>query len=142
MCKQERERYRVNLVPVENQLSSGQVVEQEQRSLQASTAERFEAEENLEYVELEEQRREPQVQRRYLDEPSIDPYADRYETDRYEADRYSPEPDPIQRRGPAPASRRPVQQPGAPLDVEPMQRPNPLGDDGRGRDDQDLDDPW
>lgn len=150
--EQERERYRVNLVPVENQLSSGQVVEQEQRSLKASTAERFEAEDNLEYVELEEQRREPQVQRRYLDEPTNDPYADRYENDRYqndryekkpyEKDRYSPDPEPIQRKGPAPASRRPVQQPGAPLDVEPMQRPNPLGDDGLRRDDQDLDDPW
>ena len=155
--EQERERYRVNLVPVENQLSSGQVVEQEQRSLKASTAERFEGEDNLEYVELEEQRREPQVKRRYLDEPTNDPYADRYENDRYEndryendryekdryeKDRYSQDPEPIQRKGPAPASRRPVQQPGAPLDVEPMQRPNPLGDDGLGRDDKDLDDPW
>ena len=51
--EQERERYRVNLVPVENQLASGKPVEQKQ--LQASRAEIFEPEEELEYVELEEQ---------------------------------------------------------------------------------------
>ena len=50
--EQERERYRVNLVPVENQLTSGQPQEQEQRRLQASEAERFEADAELEYVEL------------------------------------------------------------------------------------------
>ena len=75
--EQERERYRVNLVPVENQLSSGQPTEQEQRKLQASTAERFEQEENFDYVEIDEPRRESQVQRRYLDEQPLDPYDER-----------------------------------------------------------------
>ena len=148
--EQERERYRVNLVPVENQLSSGQAVEQEQRSLQAATSERFDVEENLDYVEIDEQRREPQVQRRYLDEQSLDPYDDRYDNrrdepryrderleDRYQEDRYQDE-----RRGPAPAARRPVQQPGAPLDVEPVRRPSRQDDPGPSHDDQDLDDPW
>jgi sporulation protein YlmC with PRC-barrel domain len=76
--EQERERYRVNLVPVENQLTSGQPQEQEQRRLQASEAERLEADAELEYVELEDRRQEAMQQRRYLDEPQ------RYEERRYE----------------------------------------------------------
>ncbi|GCE65597.1 photosystem reaction center subunit H [cyanobiont of Ornithocercus magnificus] len=56
--EQERERYRVNLVPVENQLASGQPAEQEQRQLRASRAEILEPEEELEYVELEDQRQQ------------------------------------------------------------------------------------
>ena len=82
--EQERERYRVNLVPVENQLSSGQPVEQKQRQLQASEAQRFEAEEEMEYVELEDQRRDSQVQRRYLEEQPTDSFeAARYNNPRY-----------------------------------------------------------
>ena len=82
--EQERERYRVNLVPVENQLSSGQPVEQKQRQLQASEAQRFEAEEEMEYVELEDQRRDPQVQRRYLEEQPTDSFEPaRYNNSRY-----------------------------------------------------------
>ncbi|WP_370630821.1 PRC-barrel domain-containing protein [Synechococcus sp. MU1625] len=76
--EQERERYRVNLVPVENQLTSGQPQEQEQRRLQASDAERLDADAELEYVELEDRRQEAMQQRRYLDEPQ------RYDERRYE----------------------------------------------------------
>jgi hypothetical protein len=86
--EQERERYRVNLVPVENQLSSGQPVEQQQRQLQASEAQRFEAEEEMEYVELEDQRRDAQPQRRYLEEQP----ADSFESPRYDNGRYRNEP--------------------------------------------------
>lgn len=82
--EQERERYRVNLVPVENQLSSGQPVEQKQRQLQASETQRFEAEEEMEYVELEDQRRDSQVQRRYLEEQPTDSFEPtRYNNSRY-----------------------------------------------------------
>jgi len=151
--EQERERYRVNLVPVENQLSSGQPIEQEQRKLQASEAQRFEAEEELEYVELEDQRRESQPQRRYLEEQQADPYeTTRYNNERYrqerrfdeappsEEPRFDPPPFEDQRfeesrfndaeapRRAMPASRRPVQKISEPLDVEPIQ--------------DDLDDPW
>jgi hypothetical protein len=74
----------VNLVPIENQLSSGQPVEQKQRQLQASEAQRFEAEEEMEYVELEDQRRDSQVQRRYLEEQPTDSFEPaRYNTSRY-----------------------------------------------------------
>jgi sporulation protein YlmC with PRC-barrel domain len=68
--REERERYRLNMVPVENQLPAGQPTEQEQRRLTASQAERFTAqrEEELEYVELDQRQRARQPQRRYLDE--------------------------------------------------------------------------
>jgi hypothetical protein len=78
----------VNLVPVENQLSSGQPVEQQQRQLQASEAQRFEAEEEMEYVELEDQRRDAQPQRRYLEEQPTDSF----ESPRYDNGRYRDEP--------------------------------------------------
>ena len=118
--EQERERYRVNLVPVENQLGAGQPAEQEQRRLKASEAERFEAEEELEYVELEDRRQEVASRRLYLDEPE-DRYRPRDDVEgrygSFDEQRYEPEPQP---RRVVPASRRPVQQPGEPLDVEPM----------------------
>ena len=72
--EQERERYRVNLVPVENQLSSGQPVEEEQRRLTAAETARFEPEEDMEYVELEERRRDEMPQRLYLEQEPEDRY--------------------------------------------------------------------
>ncbi len=65
----ERERYRVNLVPVENQLTSGESENDDQRLLEQSQ-EIFE-EEEMEYVELqdsEEQQYDKEL--RYLDEPN------------------------------------------------------------------------
>jgi hypothetical protein len=67
--KEERDRYRSTMVPVENQLAPGQAVASEQRRIQPATSRAFEVEDQLEYVELEERRqREPLRQRRYLDE--------------------------------------------------------------------------
>ncbi len=155
--EQERERYRLNVVPVENQLSSGQPAETAPRQLEASQSERFEAEQpELEYVELEQPRGQEMRRRRYLDELSIDepePYREperysrrepelddrRYRTQDQDERAYrEPEPsryaNPISERDPSgygerpryderprPASRRPVERPGAPLDVEPME---------------------
>ena len=130
--EQERERYRVNLVPVENQLSSGQPVE-EQRRLSAAETARFEPEEEIEYVELEERRRDAMPQRRYLDEQPDDPYRnDRYAPEPIEREPFRAEPlrrdpfreeplrqDPPPRRS-MPVSRRPVQSRSEPMDVEPM----------------------
>ena len=66
----ERERYRVNLVPVENQLSSGESANDDQRLLEQSQEEIFE-EEEMEYVELQESEEEQYNQElRYLDEPN------------------------------------------------------------------------
>ncbi len=66
----ERERYRVNLVPVENQLTSGESSSDDQRLLEQSQEEVFE-EEDMEYVELEDSEEEQYNQQlRYLDEPN------------------------------------------------------------------------
>ncbi len=108
--REERERYRLNMVPVENQLPAGVPTEQEQRRLEASRQERFEPqrqEDEYEYVELEQrQRREPQ--RMYMDEER-DPYGqrDRYQ-ERYEAPLdVEPEPLPERSRGPEPVDEDP-----------------------------------
>ena len=157
--EQERERYRLNVVPVENQLSSGQPAETAPRQLEASQVERFEAEQpELEYVELEQPREQEFRRRRYLDELPIEDSESYREPERYLS--REPEPDnrgyrnsgpdersyrdpdasryenPLREREqasyeerapryddrPRPASRRPVERPGAPLDVEPMER--------------------
>ena len=63
----ERERYRVNLVPVENQLTSGESVNDDQRLLEQSQ-EIFE-EEEMEYVELEDsEEQQYNKELKYLDE--------------------------------------------------------------------------
>lgn len=206
--EQERERYRVNIVPVENQLSSGQAVEEAPRMLEASEAQRFETERELEYVELEDRRSDNTRERRYLDEAPMQErdniYREPYrEPERYnepqsyrepqpfnerqpfderqafderlpldepyrEASRFpEPEPErfreskPLQREDryqepqrasaqhqqldatprveqrPRPASRRPFERPGEPLDVEPIEPRSP-----QDQESQPLDDPW
>jgi len=66
----ERERYRVNLVPVENQLSSGESANDDQRLLEQSQEEIFE-EEEMEYVELQDsEEQQYNKELRYLDEPN------------------------------------------------------------------------
>ncbi|MEY4430140.1 MAG: hypothetical protein RLZZ533_76 [Cyanobacteriota bacterium] len=117
--QEERERYRLNAVPVENQLAAGQPTAQEQqRRIQPATNRRFEPEEDYDYVEVEQRReREPLRQRRYLDE---DPFEPRPEP------RLEPRSEP--RREPLDARREPMGEPPrrryvrdeAPLDVEPL----------------------
>ena len=143
--EQERERYRVNLVPVENQLSSGQPAEEEQPRLTAAETEQFEAEEEIEYVELEDRRRDVMPQRRYLDEPSEDPYLERnpyQERERRDLEPRDPESREFERRDleprrAMPASRRTNPSQREPMDVEPLPRreQEPL-------DETNLDDPW
>ena len=66
----DRERYRVNLVPVENQLTAGEIENDDQRLLEQSSEQIFE-EEEMEYVELKESEEEQYNQElRYLDEPN------------------------------------------------------------------------
>ena len=134
--REERERYRVGMVPVENQLAPGQPTAAEQRRIQPASTQAFVPEEELDYVELEERReREPLRQRRYLDEsddryrgdrrydgPQDDGLRDeprRFDDERYGEERYRQQPDPpsaprtpLQRREPRFDSREP-------LDVEP-----------------------
>jgi sporulation protein YlmC with PRC-barrel domain len=100
--QEERERYRLNMVPVENQLAAGQPsVQEQQRRIEPATNRRFEPEEDYDYVEVEQRReREPLRQRRYLDEEPLDPQPRRgYEQE---------------------APRRRYVRDEGPLDVEPM----------------------
>lgn len=196
--EQERERYRVNIVPVENQLSSGQAVEEAPRMLEASDSQRFETERELEYVELEDRRSDNTRERRYLDEAPMQERNNSYREPYREPERYndSPsyrepqpfreqqpyndpepygetrrfrepeperfrEPEPFQNEDryqepkrtsaqyqgldaaprfeqrPRPASRRPIERPGEPLDVEPIERRST-----QDQENQPLDDPW
>jgi sporulation protein YlmC with PRC-barrel domain len=139
---EERERYRVGMVPVENQLAPGLPSAGEQRRIEPATTQAFRSEEEFDYVELEERReQEPLRQRRYLDEPEPerryrdDPYpddraaGDRAAGDRGAGDRdaaagYRDEPT-RQPRGPLPR-REPRYDSREPVDVEP----------------EPIDDPW
>jgi len=106
--QEERERYRVGMVPVENQLAPGVPSASEQRRIQPASNRAFTSDDELDYVEVEERReREPLRQRRYLDEP---------EPER----RYGDEREP---RGPLPR-REPSYDGREPLDVD----PEPLDD--------------
>ncbi|WP_370523069.1 PRC-barrel domain-containing protein [Synechococcus sp. HK01-R] len=145
--EQERERYRVNVVPVENQLTSGQANEQEQRRLEASRAETFAPEEELDYVEIDERRYEQQRQpQRYLD-AYPDEQPQRWdEQDRYgrleQEERPGPEPEPVERFSarPRPAARRAVDPIGDPLDVEPIEPNERFREPADPR--EELEDPW
>jgi len=105
--QEERERYRLNMVPVENQLAAGQPTAQEQqRRIQPATTRSFEPDEAYDYVEVDERReREPLRQRRYLDEEPL----------RDERPR-NPQA--------APGGRRYIRDDG-PLDVEPLDYDSP-----------------
>tara|TARA_Y100001968_G_scaffold244407_1_gene228463 strand:+ start:78 stop:1106 length:1029 start_codon:yes stop_codon:yes gene_type:complete len=72
--ERERDRYRVNLVPVENQLSAGEELEDRERILEASKEEVFEEEieDEYEYVEIEDWKEEKNQKLRYLDESNSD----------------------------------------------------------------------
>jgi len=102
--QEERERYRLNMVPVENQLAAGQPTaqEQQQRRIEPATNRRFEPEEDYDYVEVEQRReREPLRQRRYLDD---EPPQRRYVRDESPLDVEPYEPYP-EERGPLPRRR-------------------------------------
>ena len=66
--EQERDRYRVNLVPVENQLTPGEISDSRDRILQSSQDQILQEEEELEYVELDNSRRDRLEQRLYLED--------------------------------------------------------------------------
>ena len=75
-------------MPAENQLPAGQPSVSEQRRIEPASSRSFQPEEEYDYVELEERReREPQRQRRYLDEEDA-PAARRYEEESYREPRY------------------------------------------------------
>ncbi len=145
--REERERYRLNMVPVENQLPAAQATEQEQRRLQANQAERFapaasqdrlrsnydvdysaaNAELNsnpdYDYVELEQRTTARQQQRRrYLDE-------DQEENNYQKQPRYSDSGYGNSRYDNFERSREPLDVEAEPLDNRANKAPNPVDDD-------------
>tara|TARA_Y100001968_G_scaffold300562_1_gene312064 strand:+ start:3513 stop:4550 length:1038 start_codon:yes stop_codon:yes gene_type:complete len=121
--EQDRERYRVNLVPVENQLSSGDNIEENQKKLQASSAEIFEEDQEFEYVELEEPREEQYTKKRYLDDSMEENYSDtfNYQDQSFDQIEKSNSVDEELISTPRAATRRPIQNIQDPLDVEPLE---------------------
>ncbi len=125
--EKERERYRVNLVPVENQLSAGENFESEERMLSASRNEALAQEEELEYVELDNSQQLETQQRRYLDDEiersssDFENYSEGKnilkEETFIEQSSLNAHPSPSK---PKPASRRPIKKSEDPLDVEPL----------------------
>ena len=152
--EQERERYRVNLVPVENQLISGESLEEPQKTLQPSKDESFNDEDELEYVELEDTREQIIQKRRYLDEPSKNSYSpsDDYYTeidDIRGQNEYEPAPSYDNKNLPSKSrsiSRRSKQSPEEPLDVEPLdvssKKQSKIENPIIPLDGNELEDPW
>jgi len=152
--EEERERYRVNLVPVENQLISGDNIEEPQRALKASNNNVFkeEEEEELEYVELEDRREDLIQKRRYLDDPTIgsssnfNDYSAEQRTFEEEYEQSSAfKKDTIPSRTRA-NTRRPNLKPEDPFDVEPIdistKEDRKLKDSLPPLDGNELEDPW
>ncbi len=78
--ERERERYRVNLVPVENQLSSGEELNNKKILESSEQSALIQEEQELEYVELEERDRTYQNQSRYLEDTE---FSDQNTVDNY-----------------------------------------------------------
>ena len=137
--EQERERYRVNIVPVENQLSSGQAVEEAPRMLEASESQRFETERELEYVELEDRRSDNARERRYLDEAPIQGRENSYREPYREPERYN---EPPSYREPQPFNGRRSFDEGQPFDErQPFDEKQPLNEPQRFNEQQPYDEP-
>ena len=137
--EQERERYRVNIVPVENQLSSGQAVEEAPRMLEASESQRFETERELEYVELEDRRSDNARERRYLDEAPIQGRENSYREPYREPERYN---EPASYREPQPFNGRRSFDERQPFDeIQPFDEKQPLNEPQRFNEQQPYDEP-
>lgn len=94
--REERTRLGGSMVPAENQLPSGQPSTIEQRRLEPSSARALRSEDELDYIELEERReRQPQRQRRYLDDDLDAAGPGREREEAYDARRYRDERAPI-----------------------------------------------
>ena len=121
--ERERERYRVNLVPVENQLTSGEELEESQKSIGASLDIAFNQEDNqeqqdFEYEELEEENEFYQQKSQYLEETN--PSISEEESLQYQEENFSSKLQtdsiPLNRA----SSRKAIKNFEDPLDVEPL----------------------
>jgi len=132
--ERERERYKVNLVPVENQLGSGETFNQQNKVLEASKEEIFqeeEEEEEYEYVELDQSRQDEEKKLRYIDE--------NFNHDFNEVNINST----LEKQVP---KRRLIREIEDPLDIEPLnleqQKTNNLEDRNKNIKDIEIEDPW
>ena len=145
----ERERYRVNLVPVENQLISGESENDDQRLLEESQEEII-PEEELEYVELQESEEEQYTQElKYLDEPNQESIYSEIEEDRLNysesnfkngSDTYQTKMSPRNIKNRSKVSR--IEEP---LDVEPLEKNSLKNSRELKPNDRkliDIEDPW
>ena len=144
----ERERYRVNLVPVENQLTSGESVNDDQRLLEQSQ-EIFE-EEEMEYVELQDSEEEQYNQElRYLDEPnqsSIYSEIDEEEVN-YSESNFKKRTDAFQAKSLSKITKNKskIIRDDEPMDVEPLEDLTPNNSQDMISNDKeliDIEDPW
>ncbi len=145
----ERERYRVNLVPVENQLTSGESANDDQRLLEQSQEEIFE-EEEMEYVELQDsEEQQYNKELRYLDEPnqsSIEPEIDEdkliYSESKIEniSDNYQ-----VKMSSRNNKNRSKISKQEEPLDVEPLEESTKINSQemiSNNKEFIDIEDPW
>jgi len=145
----ERERYRVNLVPVENQLTSGESTNDDQRLLEESQEEVFE-EEEMEYVELQDSEEEQYNRElRYLDEPNKSSIYTEIDEDEvnYNESKFKTGSDNFQANISSKIirnrSKKSIE--GEPMDVEPLEKlsinkvQDALSND---KDNLDIEDPW
>ncbi len=145
----ERERYRVNLVPVENQLTSGDTEKDDQKLLEQTQEEIFQ-EEDMEYVELEDSEAEEYNQElRYLDEPNQSLLYSENQEDRlnYGESKFKNESDNYQTKIASRnnKNRSKISRLEEPMDVEPLEKiPTEKTEDSLSKDNQilDIEDPW
>ena len=145
----ERERYRVNLVPVENQLTSGDTENDDQKLLEQTQEEIFQ-EEDMEYVELEDSEAEQYNQElRYLDEPNQSLLYSENEEDRlnYSESKFTNQSDNYQttKASRNNKNRSKISRLEEPMDVEPLEKmPTEKAEDSVSKDNQilDIEDPW
>ena len=145
----ERDRYRVNLVPVENQLASGDSENDDQRLLEQSQEEIFE-EEEMEYVELkdsEEQQYEQEL--RYLDQSNQSSIYSEIDADNvgYNKSQLNNKTDNFQANISPPKikNRSKITRENEPIDVEPLDKLSITeSQDSKVKDKElsDIEDPW
>ncbi len=157
--ERERERYRVNLVPVENQLTSGEEIEQFQKTLEPSSDVAFnEEEEELEYVEVEERNQFDDSQSRYLEDIPLsrpsnlgEPLKEEYDEQLSNEENYIPqqtlESKSENNRRNRSVNRKAISNLDDPLDVEPIKIDRPINDHLEDKNDEkmqssEIEDPW
>tara|TARA_Y100001968_G_scaffold310427_1_gene331373 strand:- start:10404 stop:11351 length:948 start_codon:yes stop_codon:yes gene_type:complete len=138
----DRDRYRVNLVPVENQLGSGENIDESQRMIEASKEEVFQEfesrEEEFEYVELDDRRQEQTQKLRYLDDSITTNEYRTTEENSNQEDLVNNKfiSDQIEKKS---STRRKPQKLEDPLDVEPLDTQKK---DFKNLNDNEIEDPW